>query len=103
VDGRDIPHLEVAGYVLAKLDPAETAAFEVHLAGCARCQQDVQDLKRLPELLAKMPPVRPVPAGLRARVLLAVRAAAEAEAHLPVDRGPSPPGSGPGASATSSP
>jgi anti-sigma factor RsiW len=80
VDGREVPHVEIAGYLLGKLEPEEAAAFEAHLAGCGRCQQHLEDLERLPELLARAAPERPVPAGLRAEVLLAVRAAAEAEA-----------------------
>jgi anti-sigma factor RsiW len=103
VDGPDVLHLEIAGYVLGKIEPAETAAFEAHLAGCAPCQQHLQDLERLPDLLATAVPERPVPAGLRARVFLAVRTAAEAEAHLSVDHGPSAPGIGLGASSTPTP
>ena len=73
------PHVEVAGYALGKLDHDETVAFEAHLADCAACRRELEELRGLPELLARAaPPVR-LPEALRARTLAAVReAAAEA-------------------------
>jgi anti-sigma factor RsiW len=82
VDDREVPHVEIAGYVLGKLEPDEAAAFEAHLAGCGHCQQHLEDLEHLPDLLARAAPERPAPAGLRAKVLLAVRAAARG-GHAP--------------------
>jgi anti-sigma-K factor RskA len=71
------PHVEVAGYVLGKLDDDELVAFEAHLAQCAACRQELEELRGLPELLARAaPPVR-LPVTLRARTLAAVREAAE--------------------------
>jgi anti-sigma-K factor RskA len=74
------PHLEVAAYVLGKLEADEAAAFEEHLAGCADCRRQLAELRGLPELLATAAPDTPVPDALRARTLAAVRqAAARAE------------------------
>src|ERR1700738_1996068 len=38
-------------YVLGALSPAERAAFERHLPGCASCRESVADLAVLPGLL----------------------------------------------------
>lgn len=40
------PHDAVGAYVLHALPPAEEAAFENHLAGCAACRREVDDLRR---------------------------------------------------------
>jgi anti-sigma-K factor RskA len=72
-----VPHVEVAGYAFGKLDEDETVSFEAHLAECAECRRELEELRGLPELLSRAaPPVR-VPSGLRARTLAAVRQAAE--------------------------
>jgi anti-sigma factor RsiW len=78
LEGWGAPHVDLAVYVLGKLETAQVAAFEAHLMECGRCQQDFEDLKSLPDLLARAVSERPVPAGLRARVLLAVRSTATA-------------------------
>jgi anti-sigma-K factor RskA len=71
------PHVEVAGYALGKLDDDETVAFEAHLAECDDCRRELEELRGLPELLARAaPPVR-LPETLRTRTLTAVRDAAE--------------------------
>jgi hypothetical protein len=72
-----VPHVEVAGYAFGKLDEDETVSFEAHLAECAECRHELEELRGLPELLGRAaPPVR-VPSELRARTLAAVRRAAE--------------------------
>jgi anti-sigma-K factor RskA len=74
------PHMEVAAYVLGKLEADEAEAFDTHLAECADCQRQLDELRGLPELLAKAAPATPIPDGLRSRTLAAVRqAAARAE------------------------
>jgi anti-sigma-K factor RskA len=72
-----VPHVEVAGYAFGKLDEDETVSFEAHLAECAECRHELEELRGLPELLGRAaPPVR-VPSELRGRTLAAVRQAAE--------------------------
>jgi anti-sigma-K factor RskA len=72
-----VPHVEVAGYALGKLEDDEAVTFEAHLAECAECRRELEDLRGLPELLGRAaPPVR-LPGDLRARTLAAVREAAE--------------------------
>jgi Anti-sigma-K factor rskA/Putative zinc-finger len=72
-----VPHVEVAGYAFGKLGEDETVSFEAHLAECAECRRELEELRGLPELLGRAaPPVR-VPSELRARTLTAVRQAAE--------------------------
>ena len=74
------PHVEVAPYLLGKLEAEEAGRFEAHLEGCADCRRQLNELGGLPALLAQAAPATPVPDGLRARTLTAVRErAAEAE------------------------
>ncbi|MFJ4537728.1 anti-sigma factor domain-containing protein [Streptomyces tibetensis] len=40
------PHLDVGAYVLHALPAGEEAAFEEHLAGCASCRREVDQLTR---------------------------------------------------------
>jgi Putative zinc-finger len=44
-------HVDVAAYVLGALDEPEKFAFERHLAGCPRCQAELDELAGLPALL----------------------------------------------------
>ncbi|WP_371482623.1 zf-HC2 domain-containing protein [Kitasatospora sp. NBC_00315] len=46
-------HVDVGAYVLGVLDPAERAAFEEHLAGCAQCVGEVAELGGLEPILAE--------------------------------------------------
>ncbi len=75
------PHVEVAGYALGKLDDDETIAFEAHLAECDDCRRELEELRGLPELLARAAPPVQLPATLRTRTLTAVREAAEEAAE----------------------
>lgn len=64
---------QTAPYALGALDPAERAAFEAHLAGCARCQAEVRTLREVASRLAEsVTPLDP-PARLRDRVLAEAR------------------------------
>jgi anti-sigma-K factor RskA len=86
------PHVEVAVYLLGKLDADEAAAFEAHLAGCPDCRRQLEEFRSLPELLAAATPPIPLPDPLRDRTLAAVRqAAARAEpAPAPAAEAPAP-------------
>jgi anti-sigma-K factor RskA len=70
------PHVEVAVYLLGKLEADEAAAFEAHLAGCPDCRRQLEEFRSLPELLATATPAIPLPDALRDRTLAAVRQAA---------------------------
>lgn len=67
-------------YVLGALCPAERAAFEDHLPGCAQCREAVATLAVLPGLLSRLdaervlPQPATVPASVLPRTLAAVRA-----------------------------
>ena len=66
--------LEAAGpYALDVLDREERAAFEAHLAGCARCRAEVQGFREVAGLLAHSAPAAAPPAALRDRVLAEAR------------------------------
>jgi anti-sigma-K factor RskA len=74
------PHVEVAAYLLGKLEGGEAERFEAHLEGCPDCRRHLDELGGLPALLAQAAPATPLPDGLRARTLTAVRdRAAEAD------------------------
>lgn len=83
----DMPHVEVAVYVLGGLRADEAAAFEGHLVECAACQVDLEAFRGLPALLDQAAAAQP-PRGLRARTLRAVRRAAGGDATAPADRDP---------------
>jgi anti-sigma-K factor RskA len=67
------PHVEVAAYLLGKLEADEAERFEAHLEGCADCRRHLEELGGLPALLAQAAPATPLPDELRARTLTAVR------------------------------
>src|SRR5919112_705722 len=72
------PHVEVAAYLLGKLEADEAERFEAHLEGCADCRRHLEELGGLPALLAQAAPAATLPDGLRARTLTAVRERAAA-------------------------
>jgi hypothetical protein len=47
---------DVGAYVLGALTDADTRCFEAHLAGCAACQREVDDLLTVRTLLASVDP-----------------------------------------------
>jgi anti-sigma-K factor RskA len=69
---------DVASYLLGALPEAERGAFERHLAGCAECRRDVEELGVAVDALpAAAPPVTPPP-ELKQRIMAVV----DAEASL---------------------
>jgi hypothetical protein len=46
--------ISLGAYVLGALEPAEHAAVDAHLAGCARCREELADIEGLPTLLASL-------------------------------------------------
>jgi anti-sigma-K factor RskA len=87
------PHVEVAAHLLGKLEAEEAERFEAHLEGCNDCRRHLEELGGLPALLDQAAPATPVPDGLRARTLTAVRErAAEtgATAETSVAEAPTP-------------
>ncbi|RLL67119.1 zf-HC2 domain-containing protein [Streptomyces sp. Z26] len=48
-----IAHSDVGAYALGLLDGAEAAAFEEHLAGCERCQGELDGMLALRDVLAE--------------------------------------------------
>ncbi|MFE7515294.1 anti-sigma factor domain-containing protein [Streptomyces sp. NPDC057540] len=66
------PHDAVGAYVLHALPPDEEAAFEEHLAGCAPCRREVDELRRTTARLAGAVRVA-APPELRRRTLDRIR------------------------------
>jgi Putative zinc-finger len=54
VSGTDL-HALLGAYLLGGLEPAETALFEQHLAECAACRRELDELASLPALLDAVP------------------------------------------------
>ncbi|MGW5781993.1 anti-sigma factor [Streptomyces sp. NPDC003863] len=78
------PHEAVGAYVLHALPPAEEAAFENHLAGCASCRREADELRRTTARLGGVLSAT-APAELRRRTLDQVRATRQ-ERTRPVPR-----------------
>jgi anti-sigma-K factor RskA len=84
------PHIEVATYLLGRLEADEAAAFEAHLAGCRDCRRQLEEFRSLPELLAAATPAIPLPDALRDRTLAAVRQAAGRAEAVPTAEAAAP-------------
>ena len=69
-------------HALDALEPEEAAIFERHLAVCPLCRAETESLRRTADALLSQVPARPVPAGLRERLLSRV-AAGEVPATQP--------------------
>ncbi|KQR62705.1 anti-sigma factor [Arthrobacter sp. Leaf337] len=86
----ELHHL-LGAYLLGGLEPADASRFEQHLAGCADCRRELDELASLPALLDALPvadavaltgPASAAPATPEATVLGAVASAAEPAALL---------------------
>ena len=90
------PWADAAGaYVLGAMTPDERTAFEGHLATCASCQADVDELRPAAEVLPMASPPMLPPPELKARIMAEVdrEAALLAQAGPAADRpapGPAP-------------
>ena len=71
---------DVGAYVLGALEPAEQAAFEQHLAGCAECQREADGLRVAVDALPRSVDQVPAPASLKASLMQTVRSEAGAGA-----------------------
>lgn len=67
-------HDLTAGYALDALDAEERVAYEEHLAGCARCQEELASFWTVTEALAVGASGPPPPPQLRERIVGAARA-----------------------------
>lgn len=68
----EVPHSDLAGFVLGALAPSEEATFRAHLERCEVCRRGVNELSSLPALLSRTAPRVEPPAALRGRTLRAV-------------------------------
>lgn len=66
------PHVDVGGYLLGTLGADEREAYASHLATCARCRRELEELRGLPGLLSRASEPVEVPAGLGSRVMAAI-------------------------------
>ena len=54
MNGTELHHL-LGAYLLGGLEPADAAAFDQHLAVCAECRRELDDLASIPALLDAIP------------------------------------------------
>jgi len=81
-----------AAYLLGALDDTERTAFEEHLAGCAACREEVEELRPAARALpVSVDPVAPAP-ELKSRIMAEVEREASllAAAGPEADRPPAP-------------
>lgn len=67
----------LGAYALGALSPPEVEEVEAHLGACARCRDDLAELRTAADLLAMAAPVLVPPPELKGRVMEAVEAEAE--------------------------
>src|SRR4051794_34167758 len=73
--------IDSGAYVLGALPPANRAAYERHLPGCAECRAEVSEMAGLPGLLGRLDPgavpgsptLDPAPPSVVAGALVRVR------------------------------
>jgi Putative zinc-finger len=82
VNGTEL-HQLLGAYLLGGLQPAEAAAFELHLTVCADCRRELDELASIPALLDAVP----VPDAV---ALTAAAAAVRERELLPPDPVPAP-------------
>ncbi len=101
---RNLPHVDVAGWLLGDLEPDEHDRISRHLAACAACRVAVDDLRDAAEwVLGAGPDPEPSP-GLPDRIVAAIEAEANPTPRDPPGgadgRGPDPDRPGPSGPAT---
>ena len=64
-------------YVLGAMAPAEREEFEVHLATCSVCQEEIDELRPAAEALPMASPPMPPPPELKDRIMAEVEREAE--------------------------
>jgi hypothetical protein len=78
----DLDHRgDPAAYLLGAMDDAEAAEFRRHLEACASCQEEVESLRGVVDVLPLAATQLDAPRSLRRRVLTEVRAAAREDRH----------------------
>ncbi|MDE3130278.1 MAG: anti-sigma factor [Acidobacteriota bacterium] len=70
----ELMHELVAGYALDALEPEQEQAFEVHLARCPECREQLALFTATAGALAHAAPAASPPPALRARILESARA-----------------------------
>ena len=65
-----LPHVDLGGYLLGGLTTREREAFEAHLAGCASCRRELEELRGMPGLLGRASAPVEVPVHLESRPAL---------------------------------
>jgi anti-sigma-K factor RskA len=67
-------HPNVAAFALGGLEAEETAEIQRHLASCAGCQSELEELEKVNRVLEVAPPPAVPPAYLKGEILSRVRA-----------------------------
>ncbi|MEA2443793.1 MAG: hypothetical protein QOJ12_1085, partial [Thermoleophilales bacterium] len=77
---------DVGAYLLGALDRSERAAFERHLAGCAVCRRDVDELMVAVDALPRSVQQVAPPPALKASLMATVRAESRGAGAAPARR-----------------
>src|SRR5215216_7756381 len=67
-------HPNVATFALGGLDPEEAAEIQRHIASCADCQSELEELEKVNRVLDVAPPPAAPPTYLKGEILSRVRA-----------------------------
>jgi anti-sigma-K factor RskA len=67
-------HPNLAAFALGGLEPEEAAEIRRHIASCADCQSELEELEKVNSLLDAAPPPAAPPAYLKGEILSRVRA-----------------------------
>jgi anti-sigma-K factor RskA len=83
-------HPNLAAFVLDGLEPEEVAEVKRHIASCADCQSELEELRSVNRALDAAPPPADPPAYLKGEILSRVRAEKRSPSSKKLPEGPSP-------------
>src|ERR1700685_3665321 len=82
----DLAHPAAADWVLGPMGSAQAEDFRRHLTDCPHCRAAVAEFGELGQMLQHLPPAAEPPAGLEARTIASVLAAAAEDPTPTADR-----------------
>jgi anti-sigma-K factor RskA len=83
-------HPNLAAFVLGGLEPEEAAEIQRHIASCADCQSELEELRQVNRALDAAPPPATPPPYLKGQILSRVRAEKRSPSSKKQPEGPSP-------------
>jgi anti-sigma-K factor RskA len=83
-------HPNLAAFALGGLEPEEAAEIQRHIASCADCQSELEELRQVNRALDAAPPPAAPPAYLKGEILSRVRAERLSPSSKKQPEGPTP-------------